>query len=571
VENSEVAAAFDELADLLELRGEDAFKVRVHRAFAISARDLDEPLEAVVVRGGLHAMEGVGKAIAGGVRELLEQGTLAALERERARVPGTLRDLLRVSGLGLKSARALWESCDVGSLGALLDACERGDVAKLPRFGEKKQEQAAKGARRLLGRPHARVLVEATKLGRAIARELEVDATGMRSSARAVVVGEARRGNELVRDLVVLATGVSAAEARKRFAAELSSDVAGPGVLSLEFGRGERARVRLVPPEHWVQSLLVETGPRAHVRMLEERAGGVEAFAELCAGAQSEEDVYARLGMPPVPPELRDRPPSPTPAAASSAHRLIEFADVRGVFHVHTTWSDGKSSLEDMIAAAKSAGFRFIGISEHSKAASYAGGLDRDRLLEQARAIERLRGQTDDIEVLHGVEVDILADGSLDLDDEVLGALDFVIASVHSDYDMTKDEMTARIVRAVSHPLVTILGHPTGRLLLAKPPFEFDLEAVASAAAANDTYLEINANAQRLDLAPDLILRARAAGASFAINPDAHEPDGFTHVEFGVTTARRAGVSSNEVLNACDAAAIRERLLRRKERALSRA
>jgi DNA polymerase (family 10) len=559
VENPVLAAAFDELADLLELRGESAFKVRAYRSFADAVRELDEPLAEIVARGELERVRGVGKAIGTKVAELLESGTFATLERERARVPTTLRDLLRVSGLGLKSVRRLWDELGIGSLGEVVDACERGDVAKLPRFGEKKQEAIYQSARRLLGRPIARVLADASATGARIA-----GAVARTPATEAMLVGEARRGEELVSDVLVLACGVTAEVARELLSREGVAMIERPGIVSLRLERGERARVRVVPEDRWVQSLFVETGPRAHVRTLEERAGGAAAFAELCAGAGSEDEVYATLGLAPVPPEVRELEAPP------SAEGLVAMSDVRGVFHVHTTWSDGKSSLEEMVSAAKSAGFGFIGISEHSKAASYAGGLDRTRLLQQKEEVARLRAARADIQVLHGIEVDVLADGTLDLDDEVLAGLDFVIASVHTDHDMPAEQMTARILRAVRHPLVTILGHPTGRLLLAKPPFEFDLEAVARAAAENDTYLEINANAQRLDLAPDMIRRARAAGARFAINPDAHEPEGFSHVPFGVLTARRAGLSASDVLNACDAGTIRERLRLRRERARQR-
>jgi DNA polymerase (family 10) len=227
--------------------------------------------------------------------------------------------------------------------------------------------------------------------------------------------------------------------------------------------------------------------------------------------------------------------------------RLVEA--VRGVFHVHTTWSDGTASIADMARAAAASGFAYVGVSEHSQAASYAGGLDAARLREQARAIAEARRQVRGVHILHGVEVDVLADGRLDLDDRTLAALDFVVASVHTELEMPARQMTARLVRAVRHPLVTILGHPTGRLLMGRDACPFDIEAVASAAAANDTCLEINANPQRLDLGADLARRAAARGARFAINPDAHAPRGMRDTALGVTVARRAGLRPEQVLN----------------------
>jgi DNA polymerase (family 10) len=558
MDNGVLAYGFDELADLLELRGESAFKSRAYRNVADGIRELDEPLAALERRGELDGMPGVGAAIAESIREAFATGTFAILERERALVPTTLRDLARVSGFGLKTVKLLWETLGLASVGELLDACERNALLELPGFGKKKQERATQSARRILGRPPGRVLADACRLARRIQGVL--CAAGADETA---VTGEARRGVEIVRDLVILARGIDPARAARALDETFHVEMLRPGVMTVAADRGPETRVRLVPPDLWVQALLVDTGPTAHVRALEARAEKSGGLPAVCGRAEGEGGVYSALDLPYVVPELRERDSIEAP------HELIEPSDIAGVFHVHTTWSDGRASLEEMIDAARRAGLTYVGISEHSKAASYAGGLDRNRLLAQREEVARVppvRG----LDVLHGIEVDVLADGSLDLDDEVLKQLDFVIASVHSEQDMPRAQMTARILRAVRHPLVTILGHPTGRLLLAKPAFEFDLEAVATAAAENDTYLEINANAQRLDLAPDMIRRAHKCGARFAINPDAHEPSGFEHIPYGVVTARRAGLSRSAVLNACDARTVRERLRARRERALER-
>jgi len=277
------------------------------------------------------------------------------------------------------------------------------------------------------------------------------------------------------------------------------------------------------------------------VRWLESLARVKGGLAAVCAHAGSEEDVYAALGVPFTPPELREGPMREVPELVDS---------VTGVFHVHTTWSDGTATIADMARAAGEAGFAYVGITEHSRAASYAGGLDPAKLRAQARAMTRARREVGEVRVLHGVEVDVMPDGSLDLDNVTLGLLDFVIASAHVELDMPAKEMTSRLVRAVSHPLVTILGHPTGRLLLGRASSTFDVEAVADAAAANDTFLEINSNPHRLDLSPPLVRRAAERGARFVINPDAHTPDGLRDASLGVTVARRAGLSPAQVLNA---------------------
>jgi DNA polymerase (family 10) len=361
----------------------------------------------------------------------------------------------------------------------------------------------------------------------------------------ATVVGEARRGVELVRELALLlpsrAPARDVAQALERATACEGAWVDGRDVVRMRFGGGGPVRVTLVPPSRWLEAVVRETGSSRHVRWLETKARASGGLRRACARARTERDVYDSLGVPYAPPELREGP----------TRRVPELVDaVRGVFHVHTTWSDGAASIVDMARAARDAGFAYVGITEHSKAATYARGLDARQLARQSRAVARARKELPDVRLLHGVEVDVLRDGSLDLDDATLASLDFVIASVHEDLEMSERQMTRRLVRAVSHPLVTILGHPTGRLLLGRQGVAFDVEAVATAAAANDTFLEINANPQRLDLGADLVRRAAARGARFAIDPDAHTPRGVRDTWLGVSVARRAGLGAPTVLNA---------------------
>jgi DNA polymerase (family 10) len=361
----------------------------------------------------------------------------------------------------------------------------------------------------------------------------------------ATVVGEARRGVELVHELALLLPGRApardVARALERATACEGAWVDGRDVVRMRFGGGGPVRVTLVPPSRWLETVVRETGSSRHVRWLETKARTSGGLRRACARARTERDVYDSLGVPYAPPELREGP----------TRRVPELVDaVRGVFHVHTTWSDGAASIVDMARAARDAGFAYVGITEHSKAATYARGLDARQLARQSRAVARARKELPDVRLLHGVEVDVLRDGSLDLDDATLASLDFVIASVHEDLEMSERQMTRRLVRAVSHPLVTILGHPTGRLLLGRQGVTFDVEAVATAAAANDTFLEINANPQRLDLGADLVRRAAARGARFAIDPDAHTPRGVRDTWLGLSVARRAGLGADQVLNA---------------------
>ncbi|HEY3819446.1 MAG TPA: PHP domain-containing protein [Polyangiaceae bacterium] len=383
----------------------------------------------------------------------------------------------------------------------------------------------------------------------------------------AVIVGDARRGLELVNELSMVVRGpcdaAAMARALRRAPAAEGVEVLDADTVGMRFEGGGPTRLRVVAPAVFVEALVRGTGSARHVRWLSAVAaerGGLGAVGKRC---RTEEDLYAALGLPFAPPELRE-------GSTRSVPELV--GEVRGIFHVHTTWSDGAATIADMARATRDAGFGYAGISEHSKAASYAGGLDAAQLARQARAIARARREVPGFAILHGVEVDVMPDGTLDLDDATLASLDFVIASVHARLDMGADEMTSRLVRAVSHPLVTILGHPTGRLLLGRKGSAFDIEAVATAAAANDTFLEINANPQRLDLSEDLVRRAAARGARFAIDPDAHSPRGVRDTALGVSVARRAGLAASQVLNtrgAREVASYLESRRRKAKRALA--
>jgi DNA polymerase (family 10) len=560
VDNAAVARLFAELADLLEICGDNPFKTRAYRSFAQTAREHAEPLAVVASRGELEALPGVGKAIAAKVDAAVHTGSFPALDRARQQVPEAVRRLLDVRELSPRLVQTLWKDAGIQSLGELAYACEENKLSHLPGIGAKKQARVLEAARALLEKGGGVLL--ATAVGTTRALEYLLCTAG---AAEVVPIGAARRGVEIVRELVVLVRGLSV----KKIAPAIDAKMELEGVRAHGAADGATlvvhglpTRVRAVADRDWVHALIVGTGDDAHVAWLEARAGG--DLAPLCARAKNEDAVYVALGLPAVPPELREGEVERVPK------ELIEHSDVRGFFHVHTDWSDGTAPILGMIGAATRSGYRYVGISDHSRAAAYANGLDPARLAEQAKAIALARRESTACAIFHGIEVDILADGSLDLPDDVLGALDFVIASVHSKLAMPEDEMTARIVRAVSHPLVTILGHPTGRLLLGRRGYGFDLEAVARAAAANDTYLEINANAQRLDLSDVLVRRAAKEGAKFAIDPDAHAEHAVDETGLGVMVARRAGLTRAQVLNARDREEMATVLAERKRAALAR-
>jgi DNA polymerase (family 10) len=549
--NGYIALAFQELATLLELQGESPFKTKAYRTFAETVGALTEPLAAIAARGELESMPGVGKAIAGKTRELLDVGRMRALEEARTKIPPTLATLLRVPGLGPAKVRKLWQEIGVVDLKGLVAACRDGRLATVGGFTQKSAVKLLADAEALLSLEGFALLGDCSTLGTAIARAL-VEA----GASRARIAGAARRGCELVTELAIVVVGLDAEACARALAAmeTLSVDDAiedARGVVKAKRigADAPTIRVRCVPPADALVALIEETGDDAHVAALRaEAAMRSTTLAAICATCDDEDAVYAALGLATTPPEQREG--SALRSLDAPSIELLPMRGVRGVFHVHTDWSDGSASIADMARAALDAGYAYVGISDHSRAATYANGLDEARLAAQRDEIERARVEVPAVTIFHGLEVDIMDDGSLDLPDEALARLDFVVASIHSRFQLDRHAQTRRIVRAVAHPLVTILGHPTGRLLLGRSGYDFDLEAVAKAAAASGCALEINASPQRLDLSPDHIRVAASLGARFAISPDAHEPRAFGDVPLGVAQARRASLRSDQILNA---------------------
>ncbi|MBI2394108.1 MAG: hypothetical protein HYV09_31340 [Deltaproteobacteria bacterium] len=384
-----------------------------------------------------------------------------------------------------------------------------------------------------------------------------------RNGARAEVAGAARRGDELLDELVIVCDRAPSEVAAIVDAVDLELARGEGGLVgTLAFDQGAfPIRFRCTTERSFVEAVLRETGCDVHVAALEERAAARGAtLSGLSADADDEESLYAALDLPYVSPELRDD-------GSLEAPQLI--SRIRGTFHVHTTWSDGIVGVAPMARAARTAGLEYVGISDHSRAASYANGLDPERLAQQRADVERARHEVRGVDILHGIECDILEDGTLDLPDDALATLDFVVVSVHSQLELDREAQTRRVVRALSNPLVTILAHPTARLLLGRVALQLDLDDVARAAARHGVFLEINTNAQRLDLGPELARRAAALGASFVIDPDAHEPRGLDTLPYGVLLARRARLDDRQVLNARPAPAVWEHLRARRAAALA--
>ena len=568
MENREVEARLVQIAELLDLKGENPFKVRAYENAARAVASLEEEIATRVKENRLKGIKGIGESIAHKITEMVETGHCTYLDDLREGIPPGLLQLLQVPGLGPKKVKALWTELDVTSLESLQQACADGRVATLKGFGKKTQDNIVKGLAQLARTAGRRLRSEALPTALALVEHLR-QVPGV---TRVEVAGSLRRGRETVKDVDVLAA-TSDAEAVMKAVREWprTRDVIGSGGTKTSVLTDDdlQVDVRAVAPASFACALAYFTGSKEFNVALRGLALDLGyslneyALNPLDGSApppiESEEELHRLLGLDYVPPELRENTGEILAAREHKLPRLLEPADLKGVLHVHTTWSDGTDSLEAMVAEAERLGYEYVGISEHSAAASYANGLDGERLRAQREELVQVRARHPGIAVLHGIEADILEDGSLDLGDEVLAQLDFVIASVHSGLKMDRERMTARLVKAVSHPLVRVLGHPQGRKWPARDVAELDWEAVLDAAQKNDVAIEVNGHPRRLDADWVHIRRIRARGIKLCVNPDAHSVDAMDDARaWGVTEARRGWATRDDVINTLP----RERFLR---------
>ena len=553
-----VADVLEQIAAFLELRAENPFRIRAFRTAARAIGTYPGDLRQGLEDGSLAAAKGVGPATLQIATELINTGHAGLLEELREQIPPGLVEMLSISGLGVAKIRQIHEVLGIESLPELETAALDGRLAKLPRFGRKTSENILRSIAFLRQANAFRLshhaAEEAEGLRLALARLPGV--TG------AIVAGDVRRRSEVVRDLVlVIVAEVSPAELFKRLS-QL------PGVhefagqderrLTLRFAGGASAQIVVTTPVNVGAVLVQATGSEQHLAELAQHAserGFSLTGAALWRGSEfvatpDEEHLYRALGLPFLAPELREGQGEVAAGARGELPRLLEPGDLRGFLHCHTNYSDGSNSVEQLALACLTAGYQYIGITDHSQAAAYAGGLTSDDLLRQADEIDEVNGRLEGARVLKGVEADILADGRVDFEEHVLARLDFVIASIHSRFNMSPPEMTARMLAAMDNPYLTIIGHPTGRLLLSRDPYGLDLDAVIEKAAASGVALEINADPHRLDLDWRVLRRARAGGAMISIGADAHSVSGIGNVEFGVGMARKGWLGPDDVLNA---------------------
>ena len=537
--NKQIALAFDELANLMELHEEDPFRIRSYASAYLTLRKLDAPL-ADLSDPEIKNIKGVGNAIAGKIRELLDTGQMETLEKYRAQTPAGVREMLEIGGFGPKKVRQVWQEMGIETPGELWYACNENRLVEYKGFGLKTQEDLKNKLAyffRNRGKLHLDTALTETD---ALCNFLNSKLPGI----IAMAVGEVRRRCPVIDTLEVLIAQEG----------DLSEIFEGSDYLVEKqennrtvLRRAEGAPVVLhqCKAEEWGSKLFKYTGESKFLEGFVQENPGVD-FKNLT----TEEAVFEKANLAFVAPELRE---SQTNLSAFerlfALNPLITDQDLKGILHVHTTYSDGLHSLREMCEYTRSLGYSYIGITDHSQSAFYANGLKPERVLAQMEEINQLNQDLAPFRILKGIESDILNDGSLDYDDAMLEKFDFVIASVHSNLRMNLEKATERIVRAIEHPCTTILGHPTGRLLLSREGYPLDWDAVFEACAKHKVSIELNAHPRRLDLDWTLIPKALAHGIRISINPDAHSKDGILHTRYGVMVARKAGLIAAQCLN----------------------
>ncbi len=565
--NQEIAQRLEELGTLFELKGENPFKCRAfHNAARIlSTSTLD--LADLDRENKLTTIKGVGSGIAEVISDFLRTGKSAVYTRTRASFPNGILDLTRVPGLGPKRVKVLYEKLKIASLEELRKAATAHRLAKLDGFGEKIEENILASIDRLERYQTKRLYRDAMPLANEMLTALK-KLSGVKS---AEITGSLRRKKEVIGDIDILVSCEEKESARvmKAFTAHPlveSVIAAGETKSSVVLHGGINCDLRTVRPKEYPYALMYFTGSKEHnvaIRGLANQLGWslneytLSALSPAPKGKKrrpppscaSEKDLYGAVGLAYVEPELREDMGEIEAARAENLPSLIEDNDIRGTFHCHTTASDGRASLEEMLTAAAALDWEYLGIADHSKVAVYARGLTEERLKEQFREIEKLNDRGGPCTLFKGTEVDILPDGTLDWSDKVLAQFDYVVASIHSKFTMTEAEATRRLIKAIKNKYVTMLGHPTGRLLLERDGYPVNMKDLLQAAADYGTIIEINADPLRLDLDWRWCRRAKELGIMIAINPDAHSTEGLRNVHYGVNTARKGWLESSDVLN----------------------
>lgn len=557
--NKQVAAVLNSIGTLLELLDDNPFRANAYYNAARHIEGLDQDIVALAEQKQLGVIPGIGDKLKDKISQIAQTGRSEYLDKLKAEIPPGLMDLLKIPGLGPKRVRTLWKQLHVTNLQELEYACNENRISALKGFGEKMQAKIIDGIQLVKRYMECFLLGEALP----IAEELEAHLKRCFHVKHVAIAGSVRRGKETVRDIDIVVGTTDAEQVTEHLKSSryVESVRLEQGIvvktIHVRLLTGPPVDVECVPPDRFAGVLFYYTGSKAYIEELNKlyrskflsfTSGGIfekgnpQAF-------ETEAEIFAALGLQPTPPELRETTLGILQAQAGTIAKLIEPNDLTGVIHVHSTWSDGVNSIEEMVAQAQALGFRYVGLTDHSKSAGYARGLDESRLQNQWDEIAQAQAKFAGIRILRGTECDILPDGSMDFPDSVLRQLDFVIGSVHSSFNMSEADMTARVIKAIENPFVDIIGHPTGRLLLGREGYAINLDKVLRAAKANGKIIELNANPHRLDLDWTWVRKAAELGVLMSIDPDAHNRNAIADVRYGVLAARRGGLTREHLLN----------------------
>ncbi|MFO8035906.1 MAG: DNA polymerase/3'-5' exonuclease PolX [Anaerolineales bacterium] len=571
MENAEIARVLKRFADLLEIKGGNQFRIRAYRNAARTVNTFPRSIDAALQEGeDLTELHGIGEDMQGHIQDIAQTGTMPQYEELAEEVPESLIEIMNLEGMGPKRTAQLWQELNIRTLEELQAAAERGEVAEVEGFGEKTQQGILEEIERYTGMEKRTLLAEADQYVRSLTGYLQ-DAPGLE---RLEVAGSFRRRKETVGDIDILAI---AGEEPERimdhftaYSAVAEVIAAGETRGTIRLESGLQVDLRILEPRSFGAALLYFTGSKAHnvhLRKLaldqdmriseygifniegEDLEKGEDPWAGEWLAGETEVGMYEQIGLPWISPELREDRGEIQAAQQGELPALIELQDIRGDLQMHSTWSDGKSSLEEMLQGCRERGYEYFAITDHGPSLAMTQGLDAQKARRQWEEIERLNEKYEDIHILRGMEVDILKDGSLDMDEETLEELDLVVVSIHSHLDLAPPAQTERILRALEHPQVHILAHPTERKVQERSPMVFDMEAVLEAAAEHHVAVELNAQPNRLDLSDMQVRLAKEKGARVVINTDAHRVEELAFMRYGVDQARRGWLETGDVLN----------------------
>jgi DNA polymerase (family 10) len=565
VDNKSIAGILYETADLLEVDGGDSFRIRSYRNAAEAIEAFPQQIPDLIANDkDVLAIPGIGKGMLANLKEMLAEGKLSLHAELLKKYHPSMLQLLKVQGLGPKTIALIWSAYQVCDLEGIEKLAREGKIRILPRMGEKHEQKLLKAVedyRRIAGR----FLIETAQ----IQADKIIDHLGSHPGIEKITpAGSLRRGRETVGDLDILVTGPACCDDAERqklidhvikLPGLMDIIARGENKVSFRMRGGMQVDVRLLPPESFGAAMQYFTGSKAHNVSLRQRALKMgytlneyslsQLDSEKIVASATEEEIYAALKLDYIPPEIRENSGEIEAAATHALPQLLTQEDIRGDVHMHTVETDGRNTIEEMAEAARDRGYEYMAITDHSKNLAFANGLDDARAVKHIKRIHEANDAIEGIRIFAGIEVDILGDGSLDLSDDVLAQMDIVIASVHSHFNQSSAEMTDRLVKAVSNPNVSLLGHPTGRILLRRDAYAFDMEAVLKTAGQNKVAMELNAHPDRLDLCDRHLRQAKQAGVKIVINTDAHHTSHLEKMRYGILQARRAWLTAADVLN----------------------